>query len=328
MDGPGPRLVVVADAAPPAARRAHVLLASVVAGAIAPAHLRSVLASLDCLRAAGADVSTAVLDAPDAATARNAALATFLARPEASHLLLADASAAWPADAPLHLLAAGRDFVGVPLPSVADGVQWARLDAAVGAALRKSAAPHNAGVAVPDLVRHAMLRYEVARDDRCAPDVVDGVAEVAAVGAGLLLLSRAAAAALRHAEPDAWCAPPPSVAAQLPGDAAAAFAALFRPRVADGELVADDAALCAAYRRGGGRVFAHILLAGSRAAPGQLLEGRYVSSVNVGAPEPAAPPAQPTAAAEPERRADEAPVAEAPVADAPKTKKRTSRAKK
>ncbi|MBV9077436.1 MAG: hypothetical protein JO048_08125 [Methylobacteriaceae bacterium] len=185
------------------------------------------------LRLAGRGVPTVfrALDGESHALQLNLLAHAFLAS-DATHLLILDSDLVFPPDLAERLLAADKPVIGVPyakrrldLAALTRRLADAPFDDALALALDWNLQPLETGLSV-------------AR----------GLAEVAAVPSGFLLVARPAFELMRG-RPDVL---------RLPGPPAAAPLTFFRETVRDGALIHVDYAFCHRYRESGGEVWAFL----------------------------------------------------------------------
>lgn len=248
-------------AQPPEAARPlpalHVALVTPApSGALPLPYVRALLATLEAASAAGVRV-TPLFAAPAGGggpeRARNALVAQALADASVTHVLSVDADVAWrPADV-LRMLRSAHDVVGAVPPSPA--YRWGRA-AAPGTLSSLTAAAgaqaHLRSLPATEVVRHHLVDYEFAPPPSGGLKLVAGVAEVAALPAAFLLLSRAALTRLAAARPEGrYEEAPPG------GTGSAPVHALFEAGVAGGLWEGEGEALCRRWRVAcGGRVHA------------------------------------------------------------------------
>lgn len=190
--------------------------------------------------------------------ARARLAARFLAHPQATHLLFLDADIAFEPENVFRLLAADKDLVGgvYPLKSI----DWAKVRAAAVAG-------------APDLMARSVgyvIRFIPTPDN--SVEVENGVAKVAFVGTGFMMIRRQAVQAVATAHPDLrtdLSDVDPAV-----GEAVMMFDTLIEPKT--GQHLSEDYAFCHRWRELGGEIWAdmeaRLTHVGPTAFVGSLIE--------------------------------------------------------
>ncbi|MCJ2013111.1 hypothetical protein [Methylobacterium sp. J-076] len=176
---------------------------------------------------------------------RNVAAAAFMHHSDLSHLLFLDADLGFEGADIVRMFAAQQDVVLGPYP--AKHINW---QAVVDAARRQpDLAPHEVALYMAD---YSAIFYGL--DGREA-FVADGLNEIHAGGAGLMLLSRTALAALEEAYPAARSTLPAPYGHLVPNvDIMVEYFAFDREP--DGRLLSEDLTFCKRWREIGGRIYA------------------------------------------------------------------------
>ena len=221
--------------------------------------LRSVLALQDACAARGVGLHVELLaNDPLITRARARLAARFLAHPEATHLLFADADIGFAPENVFRLLEADRAVIGAVCPL--KHIDWEKARAAALASAQ-------------DLMAKSIgyvVRFIPTPDQ--SVDVQDGLAKVAYVGTGFLMIRRDAM--------DSVCAAHPELAADLsdvdPGAAPTVmiFDTLVEPET--GQHLSEDYAFGRRWHQLGGEIWAdmaaRLVHAGHFAYTGSLME--------------------------------------------------------
>jgi hypothetical protein len=210
-------------------------------GQVGAHYLNSVLGLQGACAARGVGLHVELLENDTQITRARARLcARFMAHPDATHLLFVDADIGFAPQAALRLLDAGHEVAGGVYPL--KGIDWAkvRVAAAAGAA---------------DLMGKAVgyvIRFIPTPDS--SVQVEGGFANVAYVGTGFMMITRAAVERLAAAHPQ--------LAADLgdlePGGTRIPmlFDTLIEPQT--GQHLSEDYAFCHRWRALGGEIWADV----------------------------------------------------------------------
>jgi hypothetical protein len=166
---------------------AHLMVATpCYGGQVAAAYLKSMLRLQSACRDQGVAFNYQECSGiPLVTYARNELVARFIETPEATHLLFIDADVAFEPEQAFRLLRFGADVAAAAYPRKT--IDWRRVERAV-----KDGRP-------PET---AALHYAVAWAETGPITVKNGFARVRYVGAGFLLLTRAAVTRLCEAHPE------------------------------------------------------------------------------------------------------------------------------
>ncbi|MDB5454354.1 MAG: hypothetical protein JWO33_2932 [Caulobacteraceae bacterium] len=167
--------------------------------------------------------------------ARGRLAASFLAHPEATHLLFCDADIGFAPENAFRLLDSGKAVVGGVYPL--KQIDWAKARAAA-----------QAGVAD---IQAASVGYVVRfiPTPDSSVEVDNGIARVAYVGTGFLMIGRDAVQQVADAHPE--------LRARLPsGDTAMIFETMIEPGT--GQHLSEDYAFCRRWQDLGGAIWADV----------------------------------------------------------------------
>lgn len=182
---------------------------------------------------ADAELRTATLESADVVRRRSAIVARFL-ETDCTHLLFVDDDVSFGPEVVLGMLAAGRDVIAAPYPK-RDGVDWALLEKpdARGRTLEQRA--YQYAIALPSSAT------EMAFD-------AHGCTEVAGVGLGCALISRACLEAMvEHYRQELEVE-----------DARGPMVAIFQLVIRGRSLLSEDYSFCRRWRDLGGKVWLYL----------------------------------------------------------------------
>ncbi len=198
--------------------------------------LKAVLALQAACRARGVGLHVELLGDDALITrARGRLAARFLAHPEASHLLFVDADIGFAPENVFRLLDSGKAVVGGVYPL--KQIDW---DKARAAAKADAADIQAASVGY-------VVRFIPTPDN--SVEVEDGVARVAYVGTGFLMIARPAMQQAADAHPELR-------AAFADGDAVMVFETMIEP--VTGQHLSEDYAFCRRWQDLGGAIWADV----------------------------------------------------------------------
>ena len=204
--------------------------------------LRSVLGLQSACEARGVGLHVELLGGDALISRARARLATdFLAHSEATHLLFCDADIGFDPQNALRLLDSGKDVAGGVYPL--KQIDWEKARAAAKAGLADLQAASVGYV----------IRFIPTPDN--SVEVENGMAKVAYVGTGFLMISREAVARVTAAHPELRARLDPA-----PGPPATEAVMIFETMIepGTGQHLSEDYAFCRRWRDLGGDIWADV----------------------------------------------------------------------